>query len=116
MEYLRSQTSPLNRERIATALNISDEEQLEALRRRLRAMERDGQLVFTRGQCYGLPERMDLIQGTVLGHRDGYGFFRPDEGGDDLFINMVTCSDTSMATRCWRRRLESIARGAAKLA
>lgn len=87
LEYLRSQTSPLNRERIATALNISDEEQLEALRRRLRAMERDGQLVFTRGQCYGLPERMDLIQGTVLGHRDGYGFFRPDEGGDDLFIN-----------------------------
>ncbi|MGA0422938.1 winged-helix domain-containing protein [Escherichia coli] len=29
---------------------------MKAWRRRLRAMERDGQLVFTRRQCYALPE------------------------------------------------------------
>ncbi|WP_110455789.1 ribonuclease R [Shewanella algidipiscicola] len=87
LEYLRSQKSPLNREKIASALNIVDEEQLEALRRRLRAMERDGELVFTRGQAYGLPERMDLLSGTVIGHRDGFGFLKLDEGGDDLYIN-----------------------------
>lgn len=87
LEYLRSQTSPQPRDSIAEALKIHDEERLEALRRRLRAMERDGELVFTRGQCYGLPERMDLMSGTVLGHKDGFGFFRPDNGGDDLFIN-----------------------------
>ncbi|WP_417763710.1 ribonuclease R [Shewanella sp.] len=89
LEYLQSQKSPLNRDSIAQALGITiqDEEQYEALRRRLRAMERDGQLVFTRGQSYGLPERMDLITGSVMGHRDGYGFFHPDEGGDDLFIH-----------------------------
>ncbi|WP_076415839.1 ribonuclease R [Shewanella sp. UCD-KL12] len=87
LEYLRSEKSPLNRERIATALKLESEEQLEALRRRLRAMERDGQLVFTRGQAYGLPERMDLLTGTVIGHRDGFGFLKLEEGGDDLFIN-----------------------------
>ncbi len=87
IEYLRSQKSPLTRESIAVALKIHEGDQLEALRRRLRAMERDGELVFTRGQSYGLPERMDLISGTVLGHREGYGFFKPDEGGDDLFIS-----------------------------
>ncbi|ABK46935.1 MULTISPECIES: ribonuclease R [Shewanella] len=87
IEYLRSQKSPITRDSIAVALQIHDEEQLEALRRRLRAMERDGELVFTRGQSYGLPEKMDLISGTVLGHREGYGFFKPDEGGDDLFIS-----------------------------
>ncbi|MCL1119309.1 ribonuclease R [Shewanella seohaensis] len=87
IEYLRSQKSPITRDSIAVALRIHDEEQLEALRRRLRAMERDGELVFTRGQSYGLPEKMDLISGTVLGHREGYGFFKPDEGGDDLFIS-----------------------------
>lgn len=87
IEYLRSQKSPITRDSIAVALQIHNEEQLEALRRRLRAMERDGELVFTRGQSYGLPEKMDLISGTVLGHREGYGFFKPDEGGDDLFIS-----------------------------
>ncbi|MBV7316177.1 ribonuclease R [Shewanella sp. NIFS-20-20] len=87
LNYLQSQSAPLTRQNIADALKLTDEDQLEALRRRLRAMERDGQLVFTRGQCYGLPERMDLLTGTVLGHRDGYGFFRPEEGGDDLFIS-----------------------------
>ncbi|MCF1426505.1 MAG: ribonuclease R [Shewanella sp.] len=87
LDYLRSQASPLTRDKIAQALKITDEEQLEALRRRLRAMERDGELVFTRGQSYGLPERMDLIAGTILGHRDGFGFFRPDDGGDDLYIS-----------------------------
>lgn len=87
IDYLRSQKSPITRDSIAAALNIQEEEQLEALRRRLRAMERDGELVFTRGQSYGLPEKMDLIPGTVLGHREGFGFFKPDEGGDDLFIS-----------------------------
>ena len=87
LDYLRSQKSPLTREHIATALKIEGEEQLEAIRRRLRAMERDGELVFTRGQSYGLPERMDLLTGTVIGHRDGFGFLKLEEGGDDLYIN-----------------------------
>ncbi|NRD75485.1 ribonuclease R [Shewanella sp. VB17] len=87
LDHLRSETSPLNRERIAAALKLESEEQLEALRRRLRAMERDGELVFTRGQAYGLPERMDLLTGTIIGHKDGFGFLKLEEGGDDLFIN-----------------------------
>lgn len=42
---------PASREELAVELNIEGEEQLEALRRRLRAMERDGQLVFTRASA-----------------------------------------------------------------
>jgi len=44
---LEQREKPASREEIAGALNITSEDQLEALRRRLRAMERDGQLVFT---------------------------------------------------------------------
>lgn len=55
------------------------------MRRRLRAMENDGQLVFTKKKRYALPEKMDLIKGTVIGHRDGYGFLQV-EGDDDWFI------------------------------
>lgn len=76
LEHLTKREKPASREELAVELNIEGEEQLEALRRRLRAMERDGQLVFTRRQCYALPERLDLLKGTVIGHRDGYGFLR----------------------------------------
>lgn len=49
-------------------------------------MERDGQLVFTRRQCYALPERLDLVKGTVIGHRDGYGFLRVEGRKDDCIF------------------------------
>lgn len=86
MELLEQQGT-LNREQIATTLQLTDEDQLEALRRRMRAMERDGQVIFTRKGGYGLISKMDLIKGRVQGHRDGFGFLIPDEGGDDLFLS-----------------------------
>jgi ribonuclease R len=76
----------MRREQIAEALAIEDPEQLEGLRRRLRAMERDGQLAFTRRGGYGLPEKMDLIKGRVIGHKDGFGFVVPDDGSSHLFL------------------------------
>mgnify|MGYP001159310255 FL=1 len=78
---------PMSRDEIEKTLMLEDEEQIEGLRRRLRAMERDGQLVFTRGRTYALPDKLNLIKGYVIGHKDGYGFLRPDGGGADLFLN-----------------------------
>ncbi|MGM0525713.1 MAG: ribonuclease R [Pseudomonadota bacterium] len=65
---------------------LDDERQQVGLKRRLRAMERDGQLVYNKANSYGLPERMQLIRGRIIGHRDGFGFCQPDEGGKDIFI------------------------------
>lgn len=48
LEHLTKREKPASRDELAIELNIEGEEQTEALRRRLRAMERDGQLVFTR--------------------------------------------------------------------
>lgn len=87
LELLKNSDAPLKREQIAQAFDITEEEPLEGLRRRLRAMERDGQAVYIRNGSYGLPERMDLMRGKIIGHRDGFGFFRPDEGGKDLFVD-----------------------------
>lgn len=86
LELLAKHNKPISREELQQALHISAEEQQEALRRRLRAMERDGQLVFTRRQCYVLPEKLDLVKGTVIGHRDGYGFLRQEGSKNDLFL------------------------------
>lgn len=87
LAHLDKREKPASREELATELSISGEEQTEALRRRLRAMERDGQLVFTRRQCYALPERLDLLRGKVIGHRDGFGFLRIEGSKDDLYLS-----------------------------
>ena len=86
LQLLQEQATPASREQIRQLLKLEDEEQQEALRRRLRAMERDGQLVFTRQKTYALPERMGVVSGTVIGHRDGHGFVKLDQGGSDLFL------------------------------
>ncbi len=81
-------SGPMHREQLAEALDISEEEPLEALRRRLRAMVRDGQLMQTRKAAYGLVDKMDLIRGQIQAHRDGFGFVIPtDDGQADLFLN-----------------------------
>ena len=85
LKTIREYDAPMSREELLEAFHIYDEERTEGVRRRLRAMENDGQLVFTKGKRYALPEKMDLIKGTVIGHRDGYGFLQV-EGDDDWFI------------------------------
>jgi ribonuclease R len=87
LEYIEHIGKPLKRAEIAEAFALDDDEQLEALRRRLRAMERDGQLLFNREQKYCLVNNKDLIVGRILGHPDGYGFLRPDDGSDDLYLS-----------------------------
>lgn len=78
---------PLDYASVASALSLSDEEGLEALRRRLKAMTRDGQLVCNRRGAYCLVNKRDMIAGRVIGHPDGFGFLKPDEAGEDLFLS-----------------------------
>lgn len=86
LSVIRENNAPMNREEILTALAIRDEEKMEAMRRRLRAMENDGQLVFTKRKRYALPDKLDLIKGLVIGHREGYGFLQVEGKKEDLFI------------------------------
>ena len=54
--------------------------------RRLKAMERDGQIFYNaQGQILAAP-KVDFIAGRVQGHRDGFGFLLRDDGGPDLFL------------------------------
>lgn len=87
IDLLMAEKGPVAFEGVAELLGIHDEQDSIALQRRLRAMERDGQLVCNRRGRYGVPDKMDLVSGRVVGHADGFGFLVPDEGGDDLFLS-----------------------------
>lgn len=87
LQLIEEVGKPLRRQQIAQQFGLDTTENLEALRRRLRAMERDGQLLFNRRQKYCLVNSKDLIAGRVLGHADGFGFVKPDDGSADLFLS-----------------------------
>ncbi len=87
LEHLADRGSPANRKQIILELNLTSDSDQEAIRRRLSAMVRDGQLHKNRNGAYGLVGKMELVSGRVIGHKDGFGFVVPDEGGDDLFLN-----------------------------
>ena len=87
MSTLEAADAPMAFGDIAAQLDLSNERDLDALRKRLRAMQRDGQIISGRRGAYGVPKRMDLLRCRIMGHRDGYGFARPLEGGDDLFLS-----------------------------
>ncbi|WP_040975381.1 ribonuclease R [Necropsobacter massiliensis] len=86
LSIIREHNAPMSREEIQTALDIHNDAQQEGMRRRLRAMENDGQLVFTKRSRYALPEKLDLLKGVVVGHRDGYGFLQVEGAKSDWFI------------------------------
>lgn len=86
LETLAETGVPLTFDEIAATLDIRDREETIALQRRLGAMVRDGQLVRNRRDAYCLVNKRDLIAGRVIGHQDGFGFVRPDDGGDDIYL------------------------------
>jgi ribonuclease R len=87
LQMLKDSGVPQRLEEIAELLGVGEEEDIESLRRRLNAMERDGQLMKNRRDRYCIVNQKDLIAGRVIGHADGFGFLRPDDGGDDLYLS-----------------------------
>jgi ribonuclease R len=56
----------------------------------LNELEDEGKIIFTRSERYGLPEKMNLIIGTLEGNQKGYAFLIPDDKNlKDLFISPV---------------------------
>ncbi|MEN8131519.1 MAG: ribonuclease R [Pseudomonadota bacterium] len=87
LQIMLEEQRPLVFDELAELLKVEQDVDLESLRRRLRAMGRDGQIVRNRRGGYLSADPQDLIRGRVVGHADGFGFLVPDEGGEDLFLS-----------------------------
>ncbi len=87
LQTLEARGIPVSASELSAALGVESARDIVALTRRLRAMERDGQIIRNRRGDYGLLRKMDLIRGRIIAHRDGFGFLVPDEEGEDLFLS-----------------------------
>lgn len=78
---------PLTVEELEEAFQLEDADEFKKLIITLNKMEEKGLIVRTRANRYGVPEKMNLIRGTLVGHARGFAFVEPDEPGfDDVFI------------------------------
>ncbi|HHY59818.1 MAG TPA: ribonuclease R, partial [Clostridia bacterium] len=85
LEVMRQSTyKPLTAEELVRELQIEDIPSFLAL---LRELEREGEIILTRKQKYGLPERMGLVSGRIQGHPKGFAFLIPSNPGyPDVYI------------------------------
>ena len=86
LQLLEQIGEPIGHLALCEQMKLTSEEQIEALRRRLIAMSRDGQIISNRRGLFGLAAHMDLIKGRIQGNKDGYGFFIPEDGSGDMFL------------------------------
>ena len=86
LDTLAAEGIPVQEETLCKLLHIEAAEE-ESFRRRLRAMEREGQIMRNRRDAILVAGKLDLVAGRVEGHPDGYGFLVPDEDGPDMFLS-----------------------------
>jgi ribonuclease R len=86
LQLLEQIGEPIGHLPLCEQMKLTSEEQIEALRRRLIAMSRDGQIISNRRGLFGLAAHMDLLKGRIQGNKDGYGFFIPEDGSGDMFL------------------------------
>ncbi len=78
---------PASFKRIAKELALESAHERDALRLRMNAMVRDGQLVKDRRNVYAIAGKMALITGRILAHPDGFGFVDCDDDREDIFLS-----------------------------
>ena len=86
LQLLAEQGVPLAEEMLSDMLHIKPDE-AEVFARRLRAMERDGQIMRNRKRAICVMDKLDLIKGKIQGHPDGFGFLIPEDGSPDLVLS-----------------------------
>ncbi|HWH48131.1 MAG TPA: ribonuclease R [Burkholderiales bacterium] len=86
LQVLLEQGVPVAEDRLAQLLGVAQHE-MDAFVRRLAAMERSGQIMRNRKNAICVVEKLDLVNGKVQGHADGFGFLIRDDHGEDLFLN-----------------------------
>ncbi len=110
LQILEKKDKPLTLEQLTDIFALTEEE-IPAFEYRLRAMERDAQIVRNRRGGYGLIDKMSLVAGRVSAHRDGYGFCIPDDGSPDFYLSHYEMRQVFHNDRVLVRELENSSRG-----
>lgn len=87
VEFMKEKAyKPMLKEELTAIFSISKEEEEEFIKV-LSDMEKEGLIIRTRKNRYGIPEKMNLVVGKLQGHERGFGFVIPENSNmQDVFI------------------------------
>ncbi|MBT8093072.1 MAG: ribonuclease R [Gammaproteobacteria bacterium] len=88
IDFLTEAGRPLKTGAIMQAFDLKGQRMRSLLADRLNSMVQAGQILENRRGEYCLTAKLDLVTGTVTGHRDGFGFVVRDDGeSDDIYLS-----------------------------
>ncbi|MBE5784214.1 MAG: ribonuclease R [Clostridiales bacterium] len=109
-EALRDAGRPIEQQALLdTFLPGEQEEAMAAVGKMLAG----GKLLFTKKRKIALPEQSGLRCGRVQGNARGFGFFIPDDGGNDLYIPAEDMRGAMHGDKVWIRESPRIGRNGA---
>ncbi|WP_430791082.1 ribonuclease R [Virgibacillus flavescens] len=86
--FKENNEKPLAVDELKEALDIQDSEEFKVLVKSLNELEEMGELVRTRKDRFGLPEKMNLVKGRIQMHAKGFAFLIPEsEEQTDVYIH-----------------------------
>ncbi|MEI3605560.1 ribonuclease R [Pseudogracilibacillus sp. SE30717A] len=86
--FKESGTRPLSVSELEEIFGMSQVDEFKQLVKTLNELEYTGQLVRTRKDRFGLPEKMNLIRGKIEMNKKGFAFLIPDdENEQDIYIH-----------------------------
>ncbi|WP_275372843.1 ribonuclease R [Clostridium tertium] len=87
LSFMREEAyRPMDIQELVAVFDINPEE-YKSFKKVLKSMEREGLIVRTKKDKFGVPERLGLITGKLQVHQKGFGFLLPEtEGEKDVFI------------------------------
>ncbi len=110
LEILEREGVPTTVEQLERLLAIHSQER-DLFARRLRAMERDGQVMRNRKNALCLPAKLDFIRAKIEGHPDGFGFAIREDGGPDIFLGNLEMQRVLHGDRVMVRVMGTDSRG-----
>lgn len=79
---------PMTYQELEEHFEIRDASEFKEFLKLLNQLEQSGQIILTRSNRYGVPERMDLVRGRLQAHAKGFAFLIPDDRDHpDVYIH-----------------------------
>lgn len=86
LSFMREKAyKPMNINELAKVFGIKKNEVMD-FQKVIKDMEKEGSIVRTRTDHFGIPDKMGLVVGKLQGHPKGFGFVLPEVERPDVFI------------------------------